>query len=95
MHHAMCMRCTTSAWQQPPDTAGVETAIFELPKKDGIPVLSPLHSQIERGETLRILRGQVDQECSGSVSLRRAMNSLDLLVLEQYEDGELDDLFED
>lgn len=76
-------------------TASVETAMFELPKQDGIPVLSPLHRQIEQGETLRILRNQIEQDCSGGVSLRRAMNSLDLLVLEQYEDGELDDLFED
>lgn len=70
-------------------------AIFELPKQDGIPVLSPLHRKIEQGETLRILRGQIERDCSGGVPLRRAMNSLDLLVLEQYADGELDDLFED
>lgn len=89
------MRCTTSGWQQQPDTASVETTIFELPKQDGIPMLSPLHKRIEQGETLRILRSQLEQDCSGGVPLRRAMNSLDLLVLEQYEDGELDDLFED
>lgn len=89
------MRCTTRHWQQTPDTASVETTIFELPKQDGIPVLSPLHRQIEQGETLRILRGQIGQDRSGAGQLRRAMNSLDLLVLEQFEDGDLDELFED
>jgi len=89
------MRSTTRRWQQPSDTASVDTSIFELPKQDCIPVLSPLHRQIEQAETLRILRGRIGQDCSGAVPLRRAMNSLDLLVLEQYEDGDFDELFED
>ena len=76
-------------------TAPVDQAIFELPRQDGIPVLSPMQKRIERSETLRVLRGQLEQDRAGGMQLRRAMNSLDLLVMEQLEDGLLEDLLED
>ena len=78
-----------------PDTASVETAKYQLPLQDGIPVLSPLQKHIERGETLRTLREQVDCECEASPGLRRALNSMDRLILEQIEDMALDELLDE
>jgi len=72
----------------------VEKAKYELPLQDGIPVLSPLQKHIERGETLRTLRGQIGRDCRASPGLRRAINSMDRLILEQIEDMALDELLD-
>ncbi len=72
----------------------METAKFELPLQDGIPVLSPMQKRIERRETLRTLREQIDCECDTTPALRRALNSMDRLILEQIEDMALDELLD-
>jgi hypothetical protein len=64
----------------------VETTIYELPRRDGIPVLSPFQQPIERGETLRCLRRQLEADCEGADALRRALSSLDRLYQEELEE---------
>lgn len=73
----------------------MDKAIFELPKQDGIPVLSPLQRPIELGETLRTLRGQIDAKREDGEARRRVQSSLDRLWQEELEEAAFRELLGD